>query len=300
MITAYAPSRVPIFVSTPSYKLLAVFLPFCVLISLIVIDRVNADEAVFDRIRPQKHSYDTSLTLSAYSLVNKQKTGEKIVLVDVRDNLDYQVLHIPSSLNIPAHFIKTKLHLKPFRLVIVDKGSSLHRLLPVCRIMRTKGFDVRILDGGMHAWSSCGGFLVGNRVAQVDYRYISPAAFFEEKNYDRRVVCDISANRSQMSMHLLPNTIHLPLDANPEIAHAAMDAFKTAYGHSTGMLLFVFNDTGNGYQRAHRAFHRAGFKTVFYLEGGVDAYEHYLKNLQRSWQPKKERVLTQNACGGCE
>lgn len=300
MNKAYASCRAIATESKPSDNGVALLVSFWVLMSLITADHANANQMVFDMIRPQKRSCDTGLTLPADSLIKRVKTVDKTVFIDVRDNLDYQALHIPSSLNIPVHFIKTKLHLKPFHLVIVDKGSSLHRLLPVCRNLRARGFDVRILDGGMHAWSSCGGLLEGQRIAQVDYRYISPAAFFEEKDYDRRMLCDISADRSQISMHHMPNAIHLPLDAKPDIAHATMEALKTAHGHNTDMLLIAFNDTGKGYQRAHRAFHRAGFKTVFYLKGGVDAYEHYLKGLLRSWQPKNERVLTQNACGGCE
>jgi hypothetical protein len=161
------------------------------------------------------------------------------------------------------------------------------------------GFDVRILDGGMNAWSRHGGPMVGDLVRQMAFRRISPADFFHEKNYRSRVVCDVSATRSEASLRLMPYALHLPLDGDRESRRWAIEKFKSTHARNGTADVLVVNTDGDRYDSVMRAFDRAGFTSVFCLDGGVDAYGTYLDNLILSWRPRERRTATHRPCRSC-
>jgi rhodanese-related sulfurtransferase len=250
-------------------------------------------------IKRQTRTLDADLLMPAPTLIARVKSGANILLIDVRPAADYQGLHIPGAMNIPLHFIKTKAYLKSSPFVLVDKGLDYHRLAPICRQLRKMGFHARILEGGMSAWAARGGPMVGEPVRQMDYSRISPVDFFQEKDYARRIVCDVSAKRSPASRRLMPYAVHLPLSGNAKKQAARLEKFKTAYASAAEETLLVVDRDGHGYRNVKRAFAHAGFKNVFYLSGGVKAYQNYLEGVAQSWQPLKKRRLRLNRCGSC-
>ena len=242
---------------------------------------------------------EADLVLSAQSLIKRVRNGEKITLIDVRQPSEFEPLHIPGAMNIPLHFIKNKSYLKNAPMVLVDQGLSLHRLSPVCRHLRSKGFSVWILDGGMNAWGSYNGPMQGEPVRQMAYYGISSADFFQEKDYAKRIVCDVSATRSPAAQQLMPYAVHLPLTDNPKNWAAQLEKFKTTHARNGAVAILVVNENGQGYPNIRSAFDRAGFKGVFYLNGGLSAYKGYLEDLSLSWQPRQKRMVTLNQCNRC-
>jgi len=248
-------------------------------------------------IRRNAETLDADLIVSADTLITKYKKGVKPLFIDVRSVRDFDALHINGAMNIPLHFIKTKTYLKSSPLVLVDRGLAAHRLLPVCRELRKLGFDGRILEGGMNAWSSHGGRMTGEPVRQMDYCRISPADFYKEKNYSNRIVCDVSAIRSEASKQLMPYASHFPLTGNAGSQSELIAKFKSAHGRNAAII--VVNSNGERYRKVKRLLGHAGLKNVFYLDGGIDAYGKYLDGLISSWRPQDQRVKSNSPCRSC-
>ncbi len=242
---------------------------------------------------------DTDLVASAESLTGERLNKTKPLFIDVRTPRDFDALHISGAMNIPLHFIKTKTYLKSSPLVLVDQGLSFHRLSPVCRDLNKKGFNARILEGGMRAWCIHDGRITGDRVRQMNYGNISAADFFREKDYSNRIVCDVSYTLSATSRQLMPYATHLPLGGTSKDKTKAAAEFKSAKSGWNTATIIVVNEDGEGYRDVQHAFKQAGLKNVFYLDGGIRAYEKYLDGMVRSWSPRAQRMKTDSPCAKC-
>lgn len=83
-------------------------------------------------------------------------------IVDVRSPLTLARSRIPGSLQIAAHAVKRKPFLRDRSVLLVGDGPADRQLLATCEELREEGFgDVRILNGGLHAWKRAGGKLDG-------------------------------------------------------------------------------------------------------------------------------------------
>jgi rhodanese-related sulfurtransferase len=245
-----------------------------------------------DLIQRTEQVRDAGLVVSAKPLMKRIERKEKLLLIDVRRAADFKALHIAGAIHVPLHFVKTKPYLKSSPVVLVERGLADHRLAPVCRELRTMGVDARLLDGGMNAWCHAGGPIVGDVVRQMAYNRISAADFFHEKDYARRIVCDVSAGLSEASRQLMPYAVHLPLTDNPALGAQIKSNAPDA--------ILVVSEDGSGYAHADKVLARAGIHRVFYLDGGVNSYRRYLEGVAQSWRSRSERVVTHNQCAKCE
>jgi rhodanese-related sulfurtransferase len=245
------------------------------------------------------HAISSDLVVYAEALIKGIHTKEKVTFIDVRQPAEFKALHIKGAINIPPYFIKKKPYLKRLPIVLVDQGLAFHRLSPYCRELKEKGFNVRILDGGMAAWSSYNGPMVGEPVNQMNYHYISAADVFFEKNFDQRIVLDVSAKRFSDMERLMPFAVHLPLTGSPKDWIVRLNKLKAIrIKHNFAGIIVVDKDVRK-YNRLHDAFNQTGFKNVFFLKGGVDAYKDYLKGLTLLRQPYKKRTVGLNKCKNC-
>ena len=64
------------------------------------------------------------------------------------------------------------------------------------------------------------------------------------------------------------------------------------------MLLMVFNETGDGYDRANKLLSDRS-ANVFFLQNGVAGYKRYLDDLILSWLPRDSRIKTNKPCKIC-
>jgi len=272
-----------------------------VFIMILLLSALGRAGSIPNELIPKSpHTLDTDLVVSAKSLIKKVQNNEKITLIDVRNQAEFEALHIKGAMNIPLYFIKNKPHLKDAPMVLVDQGLAFSRLSSVCRDLRKKGFDVRILDGGMAAWCSHKGPMVGELIEQINFHQVSSADFFFEKNFDQRIIVDVSAERLPDMEQLMPFAVHLPLVGSPKDWITPLKKFKAGHIKNDFTSIIVVNKDGEKYERFHSAFDRAGFKNVFFLEGGIDAYKSYLEGLALSWQPREKRMVSLNKCKSCQ
>lgn len=92
--------------------------------------------------------------MSVKELHQRREAGEKIVLVDVREQNEVDYCRIAGAIHIPMNQIPTRLNeLQPQDTIVVHchKGG---RSMQVCRFLESRGFkDVSNLDGGITEWS---------------------------------------------------------------------------------------------------------------------------------------------------
>lgn len=90
-------------------------------------------------------------TLEAVQLINQQDA----LLLDVREDSEYESGHIPNSRHIPAGRIGDRLkELEKFKgkpVVVLCRSGN--RSTAACSLLKKQGFnDVRSLKGGIEAW----------------------------------------------------------------------------------------------------------------------------------------------------
>jgi rhodanese-related sulfurtransferase len=83
-------------------------------------------------------------------------------LLDVRENAEWNAGHVPGAVHLPAKNVAAQAlkRLPKGRPVVVTCRTGA-RSRGVTRILREKGIDAVNLSGGMAAWESAGGRIVG-------------------------------------------------------------------------------------------------------------------------------------------
>jgi hypothetical protein len=125
---------------------------------------------------------------------------------------------------------------------------------------------------------------------------VSSQVFFRAKDYENTLVLDISSQRSEASSQLIPYAEHLSVFDDPDGSLPGLRKLitKNKPFHS----IIIFNETGDGYEKAELIMSRRGIGT-FHLQGGIAGYQRYLEGLLLSWKPRDSRMKTVGNCKPC-
>jgi rhodanese-related sulfurtransferase len=257
---------------------------------------ISAIPAVLFNRHHEQH--DVSFAITPAAVLYKLKQKQKITLIDVRNPEDFERLHIPGSLNIPLHAVKTKVFLKSFPVVLISAGFHYSALQNECRRLVDLGFKAFILDGGLPAWKRKGSRLVGNPFALEDMKTVSARVFLREKNCKNTLVIDISPVQTEISRQLMPYSRHIPVSAEPGEWLRKLNRIITDHKKQPFLSVVVFSETGDGYGRANKILADLSVN-VFFLESGVTGYKRYLEDLMLSWLPRDSRIKTNRKCKTC-
>jgi rhodanese-related sulfurtransferase len=250
---------------------------------------------LFDRHHEQ---HDASFAITPAAVLYKLKQKQKITLIDVRNPEDFERLHIPGSLNIPLHAVKTKVFLKSFPVVLINAGFHYSALQSECRQLVDLGFKAFILGGGLPAWKRKGSRLVGDPFALEEMQVVSPQVFFQEKDSENTLVIDVSPVQTEISRQLMPYSRHIPISVEPGEWFRKLNRIIADHKNQPFLSVVVFNETGDGYDRAKTLFAGLGVNT-FYLQRGAAGYKRYLEDLLLSWLPRDSRIKTNGKCRTC-
>lgn len=247
-------------------------------------------------IAQQRVAKETSIYMTPED-AQKEMQGQKhgMVLIDIRSPSQYSKIHITGSLNIPAHFIKTKAFLDGKVIVLIDSGKNTQFLERQCRELINDGFNAFILDGGIAGLAKNEGPLPLQSFGPVDFSAMTPETFYKEKNYDHYLIIDTSKTRSDLSKEVIPYAVHIPLPSKN-----ASDKKKVMEHIKANTVVIALNTDGTAYQSLKKQFETWQVKPVYYLEGGAQAYAEYLKNVTRSLRPESERRVTGPGCASCQ
>lgn len=225
-----------------------------------------------------------------------KRMGE-VFVVDTRRPEAFQRAHIPGSLNIPLYFLKTKPFLRLRPVVLVNQGFCRQEILDACRRFAAEGMHAVLLNGGLNAWHQGGGPLIGSDpAAGGQMNRLAPETLFREPEADSRILVDVSSARSAASRRLWPGALHLPR-MDRQGLQKLTDRRRKIVGQTPNRFLaaVVMNADGNGYEAIEGLPEQSGM-TVFYLAGGIQDYEHFLRNRQRMLQSKESRMKTTGGC----
>lgn len=90
------------------------------------------------------------------------------ILVDTRWKQQFERVHIPRSVNLPAFALRARSDLRDRRVVLIDGGFAPEQLLSLVQSLRSQGFrDVVYLAGGLPAWLRSGGDHRGIAVSPI-------------------------------------------------------------------------------------------------------------------------------------
>jgi rhodanese-related sulfurtransferase len=223
---------------------------------------------------------------------------KRMVLIDVRPATRFEQYHIPGSLNISLHAIRSKAYLKSKPVVLVNEGFVIAPLAHACQALNKAGFKATILAGGLVAWKHKGGRLIGDPFAQNQVNRVSPRIFGQEKASGGLLIVDASAPAYPGFRQLTPTARHLPLLENREAVRTLKKIIKTT-GKDPFARLIVITSTGQENDRIQRRLARDGIHEAFFLEGGLQAYEMHLQYIRMARRPAAERKITTGGCKRC-
>lgn len=248
-----------------------------------------------DRQAPKVHDASLAVSTAAAMTGLKNKT---LTLIDVRPAAEFAEFHIPGSLNIPLHAVKTKTYLKAKPVVLANEGYGVEALETACRRLQADGFDAGILDGGILAWKSKGGAVLGDPFALAAINQVPAWEFHREKDYAGQILIHATAAEEKSTLPLPSNTVSLPLLESGQAVRQLKTMIRKA-GSAAFATLLVFTDTGKENPRLQRLLAAEGIHQVFFLEGGLQGYEKQLQYNLLARQPRAKRTVRSDGCRSC-
>jgi hypothetical protein len=181
----------------------------------------------------------------------------------------------------------------------VNEGYAYEPMERACAHLRNNGFKAWIIDGGLAAWKQKGGPLHGDPFQQQGLNKVPAPVFYTEKAYDNWLIVNITPSKQANPPPLMPEAINLPLTKN---AASFVSALKKAVAQRKDnplLLVMLFNEKGEGYEAIEQPIHEAGMTKVFFLDGGLEAYDRFVKNLSVIRQAQDNSKQTIKKCINC-
>lgn len=212
-----------------------------------------------------------------------------IVLVDVRSPMAFKKMNIPGSINIPPHFIRNLNYLFHKQVVLVNRGFATQELIGICDGLRELGIDAKILKGGLGAWVLKDLPVRGNPAVYKALFLVPPHNAFQENISRTFLPVDISGK--QGAREVFAGTVYstASMDEDPDGLFEVLARFNTDYSITN---ILVFNHDGTGYETLRNQAVSAGIENLFFLNGGLDAYQEFLETRKLVNVPRSERILS--------
>ncbi len=223
----------------------------------------------------------------------------RTVFVDVRPEDDFMLAHIPGSLHLPLHHIKTKPYLKDLNLILVNRGFSLDSLRSEAKSLTEKGFSIHILAGGLAAWVQQGEKLSGSQPSTNDFHLISSFDFLAELH---------STSRKSFDIFFVSDSADDDDDSFTTIGGKSLTVKKVSHlgeiqHHSTGaergyapVLICTAKSTETSIPAGLAAELQ---QTVFLLESGLEGLKKARGTITAMQKPKEMRTAIIEPCSIC-
>lgn len=190
----------------------------------------------------------------------------EILVIDVRDPAAYAKCHIAESINASLAFLKTTPFLKGKMAIITGRGDNDTNLLAQVQALNTKGYDVKVLAGGVRRWQMNALPLTGTEPDG------STMALLRVNEY-------IGTPAGEWAALIDTDTTHasFTIGSNSRMASFSNIAEVTAALQSlsgrdeTTAKLIVVSARDDVRQLIGRTIQKGDSQPIFYLEGGADA-----------------------------
>jgi rhodanese-related sulfurtransferase len=197
---------------------------------------------------------------------------EDLLVVDLRPRGEFERIRIPGSVNIPKGELKTKRYLGEKHLLLVDRGYRVRELDALCRSLCDRGFhSVRVLTGGLEAWRTQVGPLVGDGFAEAALDRVSPEDFESGLHWGDWTVIDVSETGGAITEQL-GTAIDVPFKSGgAPFASRLSEAIAADAVHHGRFVVLVDRD-GKQYAAIKQALSHRWPEFLYFLDGGLRAY----------------------------
>lgn len=241
----------------------------------------------------EKNSTGRNVDFNMSCFVELEKINIKdYQIVDVRRPPEYQLSHIPGSINIPTDQIAYKRRLKTKNLLLVNQGLPQFEMGQYCQILKDKGFkNVNILKGGIHNWLSHGLKLAGVNNNTKTYDLVDVRQFFMD--YEHQLVQAINiGSRTNGINRAVPSIQNLSLSLDDDAFISRIQSILN--GRKNPLKQLVLLGTEDEYQLAKIKLKSILHSDVYFLITDLNALIEYKKkrlaiNQARINGPKKSQ-----------
>lgn len=242
---------------------------------------------------------DPRLVVSAEAVLGMSSLSGELVLIDVREPGRFAELRIPGSVNLPLFAVKTKTFLKSRALVLFNEGYRYSDLEEECSRLRVAGFNASILDGGIRRWIESGGVVEGDAHYRERLLEVSPQVFFQERHFENWVVLDVSGPLGDEMASLFPEALPIDLGKGLDAVIPRIQSIGEQNRPRPFLAFLVVNRDGLGFDQLDRLFGKAGLREVYFLEGGLQSYEAFLRRQAALREPAGSGNQAGPRCPSC-
>jgi rhodanese-related sulfurtransferase len=237
--------------------------------------------------------------ITAESVLGMVNAKQETLIIDVRSGTDFTKANIPGSMNIPLFAVKTKAFLKDKNILLINQGYNRQELENECLSLNKKGFNVRVIRGGLNSWKDAGGNIEGDAEAIATLNKISPHDIYLQDNPDSRLIINLTTSYDKKTDPKIPGSVFIPFDNENSFYMKLMENLDKKKD-SSFLTVLIFNEKGEGYENIEKVVRKTGAKNVFYLTGGMEAYKDFLNKQSLMGKPEKKSSGKGNGCGTCQ
>ncbi len=222
----------------------------------------------------------------------------RVVIVDVRKREDFSRYRIRGSLNVPGYAIKTKRFLRPKPIVLVNEGRNHRELKRICNELTANGFtEVKILQGGLHAWRTQVGPLDGDRLGQRDLSIMEPRDLFAARDERRWLVVNVSPE-PVAAIDGFSDMVAIPGSLGSErfVKHLLLAVSQRAATTGAASGVLIMDTAGEQFETFISRVDEGSLTGVFYLRGGASGYRAYLAMEESMWARVANPPARRSSC----
>jgi rhodanese-related sulfurtransferase len=232
--------------------------------------------------------------------VQFEKVQRSYVIIDIRNSASYARGHLKGSINMPSSSIKTRLFLKGKNILLLGEAHDRVAMIDSCKKLRGSEFaNVKVLQGGYGALANKTGNKPAKSGGKSEFK-LPPSKLIFESRYDPWVVIDLSL-RGPGNLDRYFEDIYR-LNAYPTREQMAEIIESTNLSGALGAssrFIVIDKDGTKGRQFEQWLLEigtEPGLERMYYLEGGVDAFNAHSKKQQIMLS---KRVFVLNRPKGC-
>ena len=229
----------------------------------------------YPAVKPNRQ-LDISCFVSAIQAYPKFKSGW--TMVDLRSEPAFEKFRVPGSIQIAEHALASRAFLKKRRLILINDGFNIDRMVSLCGELKRAGFSsVVALFGGVAQWHQSGFPVEGTPPRYSQLLSISPDHFFQMKNSGFLQVMHVSAKDTIEQRSLFPESVSTGGWRN---VGRELDRVAARYkGMLKPIAMMLVDQDGKSYEKNIGVVNGREYP-VFFLAGGINAYRHYLGKQQ--------------------
>ncbi len=226
-----------------------------------------------------KRDFNKYISVKKFASKSKQ-----YIKVDIREPEQYEKYHLIGSINIDPFSLKGKNYFKEQKLVIIDSGYRFSEVENLAEDLEEKGFkSVKILDGGITAWTRYGGKVDGDLIESKKVNQITAQEYEIQQRYsDWQPI--ILRNKEPKIATLIPIPNAIEIDVRDKKENQVIEEINQQItslldqSKDPEILLIAGKNIQAWY--APRLATKIAYPYLYIMQGGIQGYIEHAKKRQ--------------------